>query len=189
MGMSAGIAPLISASKSYQWYDDAASLVAIQVTALLRAQEELLRQATLEGAFLTDAYLLCRTERGAAAAEAAVRQAFHGSELPVVTPVQTRRLTPEEQEYIRLHAMTFTPSTREETVAGALEAYKDSTMLLPLQLAAYVAPGLFEEGVAVTTQERIPAFAFVPGCLQPHMPGDVVLAHLWSTETGRLTPA
>ncbi len=180
MGMSAGIAPSISASKSYQWYDDKA----IQVTALLRAQEELLRQATLEGAFLTDAYLLCRTERGAAAAEAAVRQAFHGSELPVVTPVQTRRLTPEEQEYIRLHAMTFTPSTREETVAGALEAYKDSTMLLPLQLAAYVAPGLFEEGVAVTTQERIPAFAFVPD-----MPGDVVLAHLWSTETGRLTSA
>ncbi len=180
LGMSAGVVPSVSASKSYQWFDDKA----IQITAILRAQEELLRQATLEGAWLTDAYLLCRTERGAAAGEAALRQAFHGSELPVVTPVQTRRLTDEEKEYIRLHALAFTPSTREETVDGALEAYKDSTMLLPLQLAAYVAPGLFEEGTAVTTQERIPAFAYVPD-----MPGDVILGHLWSTETGRLTRA
>ncbi|HEY73879.1 MAG TPA: ATP-binding protein [Thermoflexia bacterium] len=185
MGMSAAVVPSVSAAKSYQWQDDKA----IQLTGLLRAQEELLRQATLEGAYLTDAYMLCRTERGAAAAEVAIRQAFHGSELPVVTPVQTRRLTDEEQAYIRLHALAFTPSTREERIAGALEAYKDSTMLLPLQLAAYTAPGLFEEGAAVTTQERTPAFAFVPGCLQPHMPGDVVLAHLYSTETGRLTSA
>jgi hypothetical protein len=180
LGMGAGVVPSIAASKSYQWWDDRA----VQLTQILRAQEELLRRATLEGAFLTDAYLLCRTERGAAAAEAAVRQAFHGSELPVVTPVQTRRLTPAEQAYIRLHALCFTQSTREERVAGALEAYKDSSLLLPLQLAAYMAPGLFEEGAAVTTQERIPAFAFVPD-----MPGDVVLAHLCSTETGRLTAA
>jgi hypothetical protein len=180
MGMSAGLIPSVSGSKSYQWQDDKA----IQLTAILRAQEELLRQATLEGAYLADAYLLCRTERGSAAAEAAVRQAFHGSEPPVVTPVQTRQLTQEEQDYIRLHAMCFTQSTREETVAGALETYKDSTLLLPLQLAAYMAPGLFEEGAAVTTQERIPAFAFVPD-----MEGDVVLGHLWSTETGALTSA
>jgi len=180
LGMSAGVVPSVSGTKSYQWWDDKA----VQLTAILRAQEELLRRATLEGAWLTDAYLLCRTERGAAAAEAAIRQAFHGSELPVVTPVQTRRLTPQEQAYIRLHAMCFTQSAREERVAGALEAYRDSTLLLPLQLAAYTAPALFEEGTAVTTQERTPAFAFVPD-----MEGDVILAHLWSTETGRLTPA
>jgi hypothetical protein len=180
MGMSAGVVPSVSASKSYQWWDDKA----VQLTAILRAQEELLRQATLEGAYLADAYMLCRTERGLAAAEASIRQAFHGSELPVVTPVQTRRLTADEQEYVRLHAMCFTQSTREEPIAGAMEAYKDSTMLLPLQLAAYMAPSLFEQGAAVTTQERIPAFAFVPD-----MPGDVMLAHLWSTETGRLTAA
>ncbi|MEA3342236.1 MAG: ATP-binding protein, partial [Chloroflexota bacterium] len=180
MGMSAAVVPSVSAAKSYQWQDDKA----IQLTAMLRAQEELLRRATLEGAFLTDAYMLCRTERGAAAAEVAIRQAFHGSELPVVTPVQTRRLTAEEQAYIRLHALAFTPSTREERIAGALEAYKDTTMLLPLQLATYMAPGLFEEGAAVTVQERTPAFAFVPD-----MPGDVVLGHLFSTETGRLTHA
>lgn len=180
MGLGAGVVPSIAATKSYQWWDDKA----VQLTQILRAQEELLRLATLEGAWLTDAYMLCRTERGAAAAEAAIRQAFHGSQLPVVTPVQTRRLTQEEQGYIRLHAMAFTQSAREERIAGALEAYKDSTLLLPLQLAAYMAPGMFEEGPAVTTQERTPAFAFVPD-----MPGDVVLGHLWSTETGRLTPA
>ena len=179
-GFGVAAMPSFGLSRSYQWWNDPA----VQLTQILRAQEELLRQATLEGGWLTDVYLLTRSERGAAAAEATVRQAFQGSGPSVVTPVQTRRLTGEEQRYIRLHAMTFTPSTRQEQIAAALEAYKDSSLLLPLQLAAYTAPVLFEEGMTVTMQERIPAFAFVPD-----MPGDVVLAHLWSTERAELTAA
>jgi len=179
-GFGAAAVPSFGLTRSYQWWNDQA----VQLTQILRAQEELLRQATLEGAWLTDVYILTHTERGAAAAEVAVRQAFQGAGPLVVTPVQTRRLSGEEQEYIRLHAMCFTPSTREERIAGALEAYRDSSLLLPLQLAAYTAPVLFEEGLSVTTQERIPAFAFVPD-----MPGDVVLAHQWSTERAELTPA
>lgn len=179
-GFGVATVPSFGLSRSYQWWNDSA----VQLTQIMRAQEELLRQATLEGAWLTDVYLLTRTEQGAAAAEAAVRQAFQGSGPLVVTPVQTRRLSGDEQEYIRLHAMAFTPSTREEVIGGTLEAYRDSSLLLPLQLAAYIAPVLFEEGLSVTTQERIPAFAFVPD-----MPGDVVLAHLWSTERAELTPA
>jgi hypothetical protein len=180
MGFGVAAVPTFSLSRSYQWWNDPA----VQLAQVLRAQEELLRQATLEGAYLTDVYLLARTGEGAAAAEAAVRQAFQGSGPLVVTPVQTRRLDGEEQEYVRLHASAFTPSTREERIGGALEAYRDSTLLLPLQLAAYTAPVLFEEGLSVTTQERIPAFAFVPD-----VPGDVVLAHLWSTERAELTGA
>jgi len=179
-GFGTAVVPTLALTRSYQWWNDQA----VQLAHILRIQEELLRQATLEGAFLTDVYILTRTERGAAAAEAAVRQAFHGSGPLVVTPVQTRRLSGEEQQYIRLHAMAFTPSTREERIGEALEAYRDSTLLLPLQLAAYTAPVLFEEGLSVTTQERIPAFAFVPD-----MPGDVVLAHQWSTERAELTSA
>jgi len=179
-GFGVGLMPSFGLSRSYQWFNDPA----VQLTAILRAQEEMLRQATLEGAYLTDVYLLTRSEEGAAAAEVAVRQAFQGTGPLVVTPVQTRYLSREEQRYIRLHAATFTPSTREEPVAGALEAYRDASLLLPLQLAAYTAPVLFEEGLSVTTQERIPAFAFVPD-----MDGDVVLAHQWSTERAALTQA
>jgi len=179
-GFGVAAMPSFGLSRSYQWWNDPA----VQLTQIMRAQEELLRQATLEGGWLTDVYVLTRSEEGAAAAEAAVRQAYHGSGPLVVTPVQTRRLSGEEEAYIRRHAMAFTPSTREERVAGTLEAYRDSSLLLPLQLAAYTAPVLFEEGLSVTTQERIPAFAFVPD-----MPGDAVLGHLWSTERAELTAA
>ncbi len=180
-GLSIAAAPSFSLSRAYQWYNDAAA----QLAQLLRAQEELLRQATLDGAFLTDVYILTRTERGAAVAETAVRQAFQGAGPLVVTPVQSRILRhPAEEAYIRAHAMAFTPPTRRERIAGALEMYLDSTLLLPVQLAAYVSPVLFEEGLSVTTQERIPAFAFVPD-----MPGDVILGHQYSTERGELTAA
>ncbi len=53
-----------------------------------------------------------------------------------------------------------------------------------LQTAAYTAPGMFEQGTALTVQESTPEFAFLP-----EMPGEVVLGHLWSVETGELTPA
>jgi hypothetical protein len=179
VGISGGVVPTVTASKSYQWVDDAAA----QVARILRTQEELLRQASLEGAFLTDVYLLTRTDAGRSAGEALVRQAFHGSE-DVVTAVMTRHLTHDEQAFIRHHAAAFTPSTRVETVPGLLEGYKDATLLTPLQVAAYTAPGLYEQGPAITTQERIPPFAFFPA-----LRGNVVLAHQWSTETGRLTSA
>ena len=44
--------------------------------------------------------------------------------------------------------------------------------------------GLFEEGTALTMQERTPPFAF-----RPDMPGDAVLGHLYSTERGEQTNA
>jgi hypothetical protein len=179
MGISGGVVPSVTATKSYNWMDDGAA----QVTQLLRTQEQLLDQAAKDGAFLTDVYLLTRTPTGRAAAEALVRQSFHGDQL-VVTSVQTRRLDKAEQEYIRLHTSAFTPSTRVETVPGLLEGYKDSTLLTPLQVAAYLAPGMFEQGTATTTQERIPPFAFYP-----EMEGDVVLAHQWMYETRTLTQA
>ncbi len=179
MGISGGVIPSVTASKSYQWVDDAAA----QVAQLLRRQETMLEQASVEGAYLADVYMLTRSDTGRAAAEALVRQAFHGTE-DVVTAVLTRRLAEAEQDYIRQHASAFTPSTRVETVPGLLEGYKDSTLLTMLMLAAYTAPGLYEQGVAVTVQERIPPFAFFPD-----MRGEVVLAHQWSTETGELTDA
>jgi hypothetical protein len=180
LGFAAGAVPSFGISRSAQWWNDQA----IQLTHILRTQEELLRRATLEGAWRVDHTILTRTERGAATAETAYHQAYGGMSDLTVTPVQTRRLAQAEQEYIQLHAMAFTPATVEETVSEAIETYYYSTILNQGQLAAYITPAAFEEGISVTTQERIPAFAYVPD-----MPGDVVLAHQFSTERGALTEA
>jgi hypothetical protein len=177
-GMGMGAIPSFSLNRSFRWEDDQA----IQMTNILRAQEEQVRRATLEGAYLVDFYVLTENEDSATTADAAVRQAFQGDDPLVTTPVQTRELSPEEQDYIRTHARALTPSTRREERAETGEPYRDATLLIPRQLSAYMAPALFEEGAAVTTLERIPSFAFYP-----EMKGPVILGHLISSETGQIT--
>lgn len=178
-GLAVGISPSFSMSNSYQWQNDPAMLV----TQLLRVQEQLLMTAAREGAYYTDVYGLARTPTGKRALMGLIPEAFHGTE-EVVTGVQTRDLSPEEEAYIHLHARTFIPSTRIETIPEVLSGYADSTILTMLQTAAYTAPGIFEQGTALTIQESTPEFAFLP-----QMPGDVVLGHQWSGETGELTRA
>ena len=176
-GMSVGVAPSFSLSNSYQWQDDPFILL----TDILRIQRKLLDMASLEGAFYTDVYALARSEQGAQALMGLIPEAFHGTE-DVVVGVQTRKLTQAEQAYIGLHARAFTPSTRIETIPEAMSGYADSTMLTMLQVAAYTAPGMFEQGSALTIQEETPSFAFYPDS-----PGNIALAWQWSSETGMLT--
>ena len=45
-----------------------------------------------------------------------------------------------------------------------MSGYADPTLLTMLQVAAYTAPGTFEQGVALTTQEETPSFAFTLTC-------------------------
>ncbi len=178
-GLSVGLAPSFSIGNSAQWQNDPAMIV----TELMRVQQQLLKVASAEGAYYTDVYALTRTERGQQALLGLIPEAFQGLQ-EVVTGVQCRTLMPEEQEYIRLHARTFTPSTRKAKVGTNVTAYMDSTLLTMLQLAAYVSPGTFEESTAVTVQEETPAFAYYPD-----MPGDVILGRQYSTESGQLTKA
>jgi hypothetical protein len=178
-GLSVGIAPSFSIGNSAQWQNDPAMLV----TEIMRVQERLLKTASIEGAFYTDVYTLARTERGLQALMGLIPESFQGTE-EVVTGVQCRTLAEAEQEYIRAHARAWTPSTRVEAIPGAISGYMDSTLLTMLQLAAYTAPGVFEQGTALTTQEETPQFAFYP-----EMPGEVVLGKQFSVETGSLTGA
>ncbi|NJC87295.1 MAG: serine-rich protein [Desulfuromonas sp.] len=176
-GIAFGIAPSFSVGEANQWQFDPAILL----TNILRRQQEILNTITLEGGFYTDVYALAGTERGRQALLTLIPEAFHGTE-DVVTGVQTRTLTPEEDQYLRLHAKAMVPSTREIHLPEAMTAYADSTLLTMLQAAAYMAPGLFEEGLARTVQEAIPPFAF-----DPHMAGEVALARQYSTERGALS--
>jgi len=176
-GMSVGVAPSFSLSNAFQWQDDPTILL----TEIMRTQRKLLVIASREGAFYTDLYALAGSVQGVQALMGLIPEAFHGTE-DVVAGVQTRQLSDPEQAYIGLHARAFTPSTRIETIPEAMSGYADSTLLTMLQVAAYTAPGMFEQGSALTTQEETPAFAFYPD-----MSGDISLARQWSCETGLLT--
>lgn len=172
LGLGAGVAPHISFSKVYQGEDHVATLVADA----LRGQMAQLRTMALEGGVYVDNYFLCRTPEARTALETLIPLAFHGTE-EVTTPVRPRRLAPAVEQYIRLRALTFTPSNRPSRLSWVLEPWADTTLLTMLQAATYVAPGAFEQGRALTVQEQAPPFAFYPD-----MPGEVVLGHQYSVE-------
>jgi len=176
-GIMAGISPGVSVNKSFAFEDD----VMGQLTEVFRQQEELARQMSLEGGYITDVYMLCKTPAGLKVAETAVPQAFHGM-TEVVTPVQTRKLDPAEQQHIRQHIAAWTPCATEERILDGVNAYRHGTLLTIGQLAAYTAPGLFEEGTAATTMEQVPPLGFYPD-----IQGDVVLGHQISPETRKVT--
>ena len=122
--MSVGVAPSFSLSNSYQWQEDPYILL----THIMRTQQKLLDVASKEGAYYTDVYALARTEQGAQSLVGLIPEAFHGTE-DVVTGVQARNLSQEEQAYIVLHARAFTPSTRVEVIPEVMSGYADSTLL------------------------------------------------------------
>ena len=81
----------MSISESYQWqYDPAILLVEI-----LRTQQRLLKNASVEGAYYCDVYAFTKTEVGKKAMMGLIPEAFYGTE-DVVTGVQTRDMTPDE---------------------------------------------------------------------------------------------
>jgi hypothetical protein len=176
-GMAVGIAPSFSINNGYQWQFDPAILV----TKILRMQQMLLEAASKEGAYYCDTYAFTKTLQGKKVMMGLVPESFAGVE-DVVTSVQTRDLTPEEERYIIRHAQVFSPSTRIETIPEVMSGYVDSTLLTMLQVAAYTAPGMFEMGTATTVQEATPDFAYYP-----QMKGDVVLARQWASELGEVT--
>ncbi|MBN1283964.1 MAG: ATP-binding protein [Anaerolineae bacterium] len=182
-GFAGGVVPSLGASKTYQWVDDRAVLVG----ELLTTQERLLTEAVVQGGYLTDVYALLPNREAVVAFETLVRQAFIGTQ-GVATAVQPRYLAPEEQEYVHLHACAFTPATMEEKVPGLLEGYRHTTLLPPLMLSAYTAPAVFEEGLAIVSQEEIPRYAFYGEMgLESFREKGAILGRQWSNERGALT--
>ncbi|MEM2265367.1 MAG: serine-rich protein [Candidatus Hadarchaeales archaeon] len=172
-GFSAGIVPGLSISRAWQTVDDTAARAA----EILRMVESLLNQAAAEGGFMTSTYLLAEDDETARAAQVAAIQAFHGVHVP--TPPQVIWVGEELRPYVR--SFTISPEKdRDPFNIGLWTKY--ATLLTPEMVAAYTAPGLFEEGTAVTVQEKIPPVAFYP-----ELEGDITLGHQISPETGLLT--
>ena len=179
--MSTGLLPGVSINRSWITEDDVAS----RLTEVLRRLESVMNQASIEGGYMTNAWIFTDNDTGAQAADALVPQAFHGTSVP--TPVMTVRPDEMDEPLLRAHAFSFTPWTEadEADPFNGTMWTKYATLITAGQLAAYTAPGLFEEGTASTVMSEIPkGIGFYPS-----MRGDVVIGHQYSPETGDLTTA
>lgn len=172
-GLGAGIVPGVSLNRNWQTEDD----LAIRLTEIARGLESLLNTASHEGGFLTTALLLT-SDTGERAAQALAPQAFHGPNVP--TPV----LTVPGEPALRQHALAFRPSLAPDGDPFRVDVLwtRWGTLLTPAMLAAYTSPNVFEEGTAVTIQEKLPPLGFYP-----ELKGEVVVGHQVSPETGDLT--
>ncbi len=172
-GFSSGLVPGLHLGRGWQTEDD----TALRLTEVTRQLTALLDRASVEGAFMTTA-LLFTGQNGQEAAAALVPQAFHGPDVP--TPVLTR----PGDTALRERALTFQPSLLPVPNPFAIDVLwtRWSTLLTPGMLAAYTAPNLFEEGAALTFQEKMPPLAFYP-----ELAGETVCGHQVSPETGDLT--
>ncbi len=181
-GLSSGLVPGISLNRSWQTEDH----VAMQLTEVYQQIEDLLKLASRAGGFLTEAVLFTESNAAAAAGDALVPQAFHGPKS--ITPVLTVRPADQTVEHtLRTHALSFMPyllPDPNDPLHGALGG-KFSTVLTIEQLAAYTAPAIFREGTA----RIIPAIPKDGLGFYPDMPGEVMLGHQFSPETGDLTSA
>ena len=173
-GFSSGIVPGLHLGRSWQTEDE----TAMRLTDVTRGLVSVLDRASLEGGFMTSALLFVGHE-GHQAAASLVPQAFHGPDVP--TPV----LTVPGDEALRAQALLFQPSLVPDDNPFGVDILwtRWSTLLTPGMLAAYTAPNLFEEGVALTFQEKMPPLAFYP-----EQEGETVCGHQVSPETGDLTP-
>ena len=174
-GLGAGIVPGIALSRSWQSEDD----VAIRLTEISRQLVSLLNLASLEGGFYTTATLAV-ADAGLKPAMATVTQSFHGKDVP--TPIQPV----QADEALRPFMLAFRPSLQPNGDPFGVGLWTKWGALHTVQmLAALTAPNLFEEGAAMTVQERMPSgLAFYP-----LMNGDVILGHQVSPETYDLTTA
>lgn len=177
-GMSFGLMPSISLNRTWQMEDDLAD----RLTEILRGFEGLINTAVHGGGFAASAYLLTDTQQGAAAAAALVPQAFYGETVP--TPVCT--VLPQEREEVIQHALAFapmdTPNGNQNDLFDGWLFWKGATMLPASKLAAYIAPGVFQEGTLKVIAPIPHGVGFYP-----NMPGEVVLGHQYSPATAELT--
>ncbi len=182
LGGSFGIVPSIGASKSYQWQDEAAQTVAD----LLETQAQLLRRAVMTGGWLTEYTILTATPEATGVIEVAVRQAYAGME-DTVSAIQARYLSSAEQQYKRLHAACFTPSTMRETIPGLVEAQRHATLQDNLMVSTLVSPAMLLHGAGQMGLEKFPDFTTQPLMAKADSGAKALLGYQYSTETGELT--
>ena len=182
--MNAGLAPAFNLGRNWNTEDDSA----IHLTQILRQVEGVINEGTIQGAHVTSVTLLTDPEHMKPAI-AAAQMAWHGASTPMTMECyHISESDPYTAARIRNLAQCFMPAIeggaiQDDPTASGLVRH-NSTVLTSSQLAAYVAPNLFEHGRLQSTQQRRPATAFYAP-----MEGDVLLGHFISPEDGSLTKA
>ncbi|MGC8946005.1 MAG: serine-rich protein [Anaerolineae bacterium] len=172
-GWSFGIIPTWNITRSWQVEEDQID----QVARLERLVESMLERGVAEGAYRVSTFLLLRHEDAVKAATALAISAFHGADVPTpVIPVVGNSCADR-------HARVFEPCRCPDPLKHPLGGTALGSVLTFEQVAAYIAPGLFEEGAATTMQEALPPLAFYP----PSRQDGILLGHQFSPETGDLT--
>jgi hypothetical protein len=179
-GLTLGVAPGISVNRTYQVEDDLAD----RLTEVMRGFEGLLNAASHGGGFITSAYLITESEPGAQAAAALVSEAFYGDSTP--TPVMTVAPAEDEQEAVMEAVRALVPYAKPAGDPGdpfdGWLFWKGATLLPADKVAGYVAPAVMREGTLKVIAPIPEGMGFYP-----QMPGEVVLGHQYSPETGDLT--
>lgn len=150
-----GVGPSLSYSKSFQWLDQEVQNI---ITLLEFQNERLMKALNGNGAFFTDVYIATPDEETKATAQALAKSAWY-DENALICPLQVLDLDPEEQSHLLYHFNAFSADTTLEGIAGDIESYKYTTILLPDEYAAYTHLPRISEGGVYADVSDIPKFA------------------------------
>lgn len=181
-GMAFGLVPSISIGQSWQTEDD----LAAQTAFALRQLEKHFATASVEGGFIANACLIADEEETLTEAATIIPAAFHGANEPI--PVQSLRISKEDQHPMADHLRAFLPynqlvgNPNNPFDGNAYTRY--GTVLTPRQVAAYIAPALYQEGTLKVIAPIPKGMGFYPD-----MQGEVFIGHQYSPETSLLTNA
>lgn len=181
---SMGIGPAVGYAKSYQWLDQEVKNI---LTLLDFQNTRLMKALRGNGAFFTDVYIATDSTESLAAASVLAKSAWSNTEA-MICPLQVLDLTPEEQNHLIYHFYAFSADNRKEGLAGRMESYRYSTILLSDEFAAYTHLPRISEGGVFADVGDVPKFA-VPSMKKGDIYiGKVLSGERWTPTTGYETP-
>lgn len=181
---SMGIGPAIGYAKSYQWLDQEVKNI---LTLLDFQNMRLMKALRGNGAFFTDVYIATDSAESLAAASVLAKSAWSNTE-SMICPLQILDLTTEEQNHLIYHFYAFSADNRKEGLAGRMESYRYSTILLSDEFAAYTHLPRISEGGIFADVGDVPKFA-VPSMKKGDIYiGKILSGERWTPTTGYETP-
>jgi len=182
-GASMALGPFISATKSFQWFDENAKIVAD----MLEHQRRRLYNAIKGGgAMYADMYILLPDDEAEAAARGLSRSAWFGEVLP--TPLEVLSLSDDERAHLLLHAQAFSNCVCREERPGVLDDYRYSTVLLSSEISAYTHPIRLEAGGPASNIENMPVLHVPVSRKGEIYLGQILSGERWLPDTGFRTP-
>lgn len=181
---SMGVGPSVGYAKSYQWLDQEVKNI---LTLLDFQNNRLMKALKGNGAFFTDVFIATNSEENLAAASTLAKSAWSNDE-SMICPLQVLDLSPEEQNHLLYHFYGFSADNRKDGIAGRMESYRYSTILLSEEFCAYTHLPRISEGGIFADVGDIPKFAVPSQKTGDIYIGKVLSGERWTSSTGYETP-